>query len=73
MNDLCAKLADIMDIDEIKETDTLTSFPEWDSLSILSTIAMLDSQYGVNLTASDLRQLKTVADLTQLLRARSRQ
>lgn len=71
MNDICAKLADIMDVDEVKETDMLTAFPEWDSLSILSTIAMLDAQYGINLTAGDLRQLKTVSDLLQLVRDRS--
>lgn len=71
MNEICSKLADIMDIDEVKETDELISFPEWDSLSILSTIAMLDATYHINLTAAELRQLRTVGELIQLVHART--
>jgi acyl carrier protein len=72
MNELCERLVDILDVEEVKETDILADFPAWDSLSVLSTIAMLDSKYGVNVTAMDLKGVRTVADLWNLTQARKK-
>ena len=66
MNKLCAKLAEILDVEEVKETDVLADFDEWDSLTVLSVIAMLDAEYGVNITAMELRNIKTVAELANV-------
>ena len=72
MNEFCEKIADILDTETISETDLLADFPEWDSLSILSVIAMLDSNYGVNLDSDNLKGVKTVADLWQLVKAKKK-
>lgn len=46
------------------------TLPQWDSLAVLTTLALADSEYGVTLTAAQLRQLDTLADLHRaLLRA----
>jgi acyl carrier protein len=66
MNEFCEQIAVILDEAEVKESDELADFAAWDSLSVLSTIAMLDSKYGVNLTAMDLKGVRTVADLWKL-------
>ncbi len=66
MNELCSKLAEILDVEEVEETDVLIDFLEWDSLSALSVIAMLDADYGVNVTAMELQNVKTVAELGKL-------
>jgi acyl carrier protein len=66
MNEFNIKLADILDIDEVGENDILANFAAWDSLSILSIIAMLDSNYGVNVTANDLKNIQTVGELWRL-------
>jgi len=39
------------------------SLAEWDSMGALNVIVMADADYGVELTAEDLRQSRTVADL----------
>lgn len=39
---------------------------EWDSLAVLATLAMLDSDYGVTATATDLRSCQTLADIQSL-------
>lgn len=70
MNQFCSRLAEILDVETVKETDVLSEFPEWDSLSALSVIAMLDSEYGVNLTAMQLRNINTVAELAMLAEGR---
>lgn len=69
MNDFCTKLAEILDVDTVAESDVLADFPEWDSLSVLSIIAMLDAKYGINVTALHLKSTRTVGDLWSLVQA----
>ncbi len=66
MNEFCTKIAEILDVDAVAEDDQLSDFPEWDSLSVLSVIAMLDARYGVNVTALELKGVRTVGDLWKL-------
>ena len=72
MNEFCGKMAEILDEAEVKETDVLADFAAWDSLSVLSTLAMLDSKYGVNVTASDLKGVRTIAELWNLSQSRQK-
>lgn len=66
MNDFFTKIAEILDVEAVTEDDVLGDFPEWDSLSVLSVIAMFDAEYGVNLNAVRLKGVRTVADLRNL-------
>jgi acyl carrier protein len=72
MNDFLKKLAEILEVPETKETDQLKDFPQWDSLSVLSVIAMLDANYGVNLRAADFETVNSAADLWKLVQAQKR-
>lgn len=72
MNEFLKKIAAILEQEDIKETDELKSFPQWDSLSVLSVIAMLDASYGVNLRAADFEQISTPADLWNLVQSKKR-
>ena len=67
----CEKLADIVETDEVKLENVLKDFEEWDSLSVLSIIAMVDSDYGVTIFAKDIMKLKTVKDLFLHIQKRS--
>jgi acyl carrier protein len=70
MNEFLPKVARILEVDEVKETDDLKAFPQWDSLTVLSVIAMLDADYGINLRAADFQQISTVGDLWKLVQAK---
>lgn len=70
MNDFCTKIAEILDVMTVTGTDVLADFPEWDSLSVLSIIAMLDAKYGVNVTAVHLKDIRTVEDLWNLVQVK---
>lgn len=72
MNEFLAKIAAILEVPEVKETDDLKSFSQWDSLSVLSVIAMLDANYGVNLQAAELQQVKTAGELWNLVQSKKR-
>jgi len=72
MNEFLKKLAEILEVPEMKETDQLKDFPQWDSLSVLSVIAMLDANYGVNLRAADFASVNSAGALWNLVQARTR-
>jgi acyl carrier protein len=72
MNKFCEQMASILDVAVVNESDVLTDFEAWDSLSVLSTIALLDSQYNVNLKATDLKDVRTVADLWRLVESKKK-
>jgi acyl carrier protein len=70
MNEFLKRIAGILEVDEVRETDELRAFPQWDSLSVLSVIAMLDADYSVNLHAADFGPVKSVGDLWNLVQTR---
>jgi len=64
------KLAEVMDVDAVKESDVLAEFPEWDSLTALSVIAMIGAEYGVDLVAADLKNAGTARALCDLVNSK---
>ena len=70
MDDLYSRLAQILEVDRVDATDVLSEFEYWDSLTVLSVLALLDSSYGLNLTAADIRKMKTAGDLAATLEMR---
>jgi acyl carrier protein len=71
MNGFYGKIAEILEVDAVNPSDLLADFPEWDSLSVLSVIAMAGSDYGVVLTAADLRGVGTAQGLHDLVALKS--
>ena len=70
MNEFLEKIGVILEVESVNETDDLKAFPQWDSLSVLSVIAMLDSNYGVNLRAADFQTVTTAGDLWNLVQTK---
>ena len=46
------------------------SLEQWDSLAVLTVIAMVDSEYDVRLKAKELKQVETLAELHALVAAK---
>ena len=70
MDGFYEKIAEILEVDAVNAADVLADFPEWDSLSVLSAIAMISADYGVNLTAANLRGVATAQALRDLVAGR---
>lgn len=47
----------------ISESDNFRDFDEWDSLTLLSVIAMIDEEFGVIIESNDFKKLITVGDI----------
>jgi acyl carrier protein len=71
MKDLYAKLATILEVDTVRPEDRLAGFDAWDSLSILSIVAMVGADFGVRMSAVDINQLATAGDLEKAILSRS--
>ena len=68
MDELLEQLADILEVDEINPNAEFESFEDWDSLSVLSIIAMVQSKYKIVLTATEVRDAKTAQGLFELIK-----
>lgn len=70
MEGLSAKLAEILEVDEVRAGDKLQEFEVWDSLTVLSIVATLESNFGVSMTASDLKRICTIGELIAVAESR---
>ena len=64
------RLAEILDVEEVKPENMLKDFDGWDSLAILSVLALADAKYGVSIKAEEIRSVVTVEDLARLVEAK---
>ena len=64
------RLAEVLEEDAIKPDDVLASFEQWDSLTALSVVAMIEENYGVNLSAEELASAPTATALEALVAAK---
>ena len=63
MQDFLKQVAEVLEVEVIHESDTLSEFEELDSLGVLSLISMLDANYGVNLSPAEIGQISTFGEL----------
>ena len=63
-------IAEILEVDIVNSEDELAAFECWDSLTILSIIALTDQKYSVNLSAADVIGSKTIGKLEELIKSK---
>ncbi|MBQ8147381.1 MAG: acyl carrier protein [Lachnospiraceae bacterium] len=62
-------IAEILDleVEEINEDTVLSEYEEWDSVAILSFIALMDEEFGKAVKGAEIRALETVKDLMDMM------
>jgi acyl carrier protein len=65
-----AQLAEILELEKLTADVVLAECEYWDSLTVLSIIAMLGASYGVHLTATEVRTMTSAGDLVAAVRQR---
>ncbi len=62
-------LADILDLEteELSPETKLSSLAEWDSIAILSFIAMMDEEFGKAMKGADIKQFETIQDAMNVM------
>jgi len=64
-----------MNVDALEEVDLnpqtdFVHLPQWDSLALLSTMAMLASEYGVSVESRAIASCKNLAELDALIQSK---
>ncbi|MGN0666497.1 MAG: acyl carrier protein [Huintestinicola sp.] len=64
-----ALIEDIMELDEgtLKADSVLADFEEWDSITALSIISMMDEEFGKTITGAEVKAFETVADILKIM------
>lgn len=60
MEELIKRLADIFEVDDLDITKKFTDYDEWDSLTSLSILAMLVSEYNMSMTFKELTSFESI-------------
>lgn len=64
-------IAETLEIDleqtSLSEETQLVSLKEWDSIGIISVMAMMDREFGKEITAEQIAKLDTIGDILGLM------
>ena len=58
-----------MNSEQIDKEDEFRNYKEWDSLAVLSLIAMIKQNYNITIPRKDFDELKTISDLFEYIQA----
>ena len=58
-----------MNSEQIDKKDEFRNYEEWDSLAVLSLIAMIKQNYNITIPRKDFDELNTVSDLFEYIQA----
>ena len=62
MEKLINKIADLLEVESIDLSKKFKDYEEWDSFTRLATIAMLDNDYGIQMTYQELEAFESIED-----------
>lgn len=65
MKELLEKIADILEVDEVDVNKKFTDYEEWDSLSGLSLLAILDSDYHIAMNNKDILSFNSIQEFCE--------
>mgnify|MGYP003459128392 FL=1 len=72
MEELNKELADILEVDSVSDNEILSENDMWDSLARLTLLSFIDKQYSVNLFQPDIANVKTVADIKEVIKSKQK-
>jgi len=61
------QLSKILEVKKIKNKDKFEKLKEWDSLAMLSVIALVNEMYKITISASDFKKFKKVGNLLSFI------
>lgn len=70
MDNFKTEIAEILEVDNVELNEELASFECWDSLTILSIIALAGENYNVTLSTSEINKSATVGGLEELIKSK---
>ncbi len=63
-DEFLVEMQDVLQTDDTLTMETvLDDLAEWDSLSIMATMAFLNKNFGVSLKLADFKEMSTIGDI----------
>lgn len=62
MDKLLSEMCEIFEVSDLPMNSKFEDLPNWDSLNALSVVALLDSNYGMSITAADLKKFPSLEE-----------
>ena len=64
-----ALLEEVMELEEgtLQQDDVLEEYDEWDSVTILGIISLIDEEFGKTVIGKEVRDIKTVSGLLDMM------
>lgn len=65
-----SKIEEIMDVEEgtLVPENRLDSYDEWDSITMLSIVALMSDEFNKTITGEEIKKLQTVQDLLDIMK-----
>ena len=73
MNDFLIKLETVFEIERIniKMTDNFRNYESWDSIAMLTLMAMLQDEYNISISREEFEKITTINDLYFFIKTKS--
>lgn len=67
MEDLKEKLKDILEVENLNMNSKFSDFEEWDSLTTLTLISVIDTDYGITLNKESLESFNNLNEFCEFI------
>jgi acyl carrier protein len=65
MSNLVEQIKELLEVEELNLKAKFKDLEEWDSLSVLSTLALLDSDYKINMSQQEIEAFSSIAEFIE--------
>lgn len=72
MEELIQKLADILEVENLDVTKRFKDYDEWDSLTSLSVMAILDSDYHIAMNSKEIASFDSIGSFCKEVLSRKK-
>ena len=66
MDDFLRRLAEVLEVPEVRAEDDFRGFDMWDSLTAFAIRVLIEQRYGRKVSAEELKAARTARDLAAL-------
>ena len=66
------KIAEILEVKKVSKNDNLSKFENWDSLSALSVITLVNEMYKKSISVEKLEKFSTLAKLCDFVESKGK-
>lgn len=65
-DEFLVEMQDVLQTEDVLDFNSvLKDLEEWDSLSVMATMAFLEKNFGVKTTMADYKAMKTIGDIAE--------